>query len=226
MARSYSVNDFYGEPKVEAMIGAIEWFARVAVPVCVVNSTQHIVAWNNAAEDYFDLDAEGVLGREWHSVIHTTGTFGCCALCRARSALLAGDLVAPVEVDVSVDGYHQRVTMLPVPLGFDVDQTIGFMIMAVGSVLVPAVAPVKTPIPINSRVRHLSDDRIVENLTAREREVLACVIEGFDARTIAETIGITHATARNYVQRILTKLGARNKAEAVNVALRYNLLAS
>jgi DNA-binding NarL/FixJ family response regulator len=75
-------------------------------------------------------------------------------------------------------------------------------------------------------VRNLGEDRIIENLTARERDILSCVVEGYDARTIASRLGISHATARNYVQRILTKLGARNKAEAVNVALTYNLLAS
>jgi DNA-binding NarL/FixJ family response regulator len=78
----------------------------------------------------------------------------------------------------------------------------------------------------HSRVRHVDDDRILDELTARELEILACVVEGLDARSIAGTLGITHATARNYVQRVLMKLGARNKAEAVSVALTYNLLAS
>jgi DNA-binding NarL/FixJ family response regulator len=113
--------------------------------------------------------------------------------------------------------------MLPVPLSSN-DDVLGFMILPAQPAAARA-AGAPAPIPMSSRVVQL-DDRIVENLTHREREVLACVVEGCDARTIAQTVGITHATARNYVQRILTKLGARNKAEAVNVALRYNLIAS
>ncbi len=205
------------------MIQMTESFERVAVPMCAVNYHCRIVAWNRAAESFFGLAAEQVLGREWHSVIFTVGVPGCCALCRARRALHGGDTMSPMDVRVSVDGGHHSVTMLPVPMNWEGDESLSFAILPAGS-SAPAVGP-RMPIPINSRVVQL-DDRIVENLTTREREVLACVVEGFDARTIAETVGITHATARNYVQRILTKLGARNKAEAVNVALRYNLIAS
>jgi DNA-binding NarL/FixJ family response regulator len=67
---------------------------------------------------------------------------------------------------------------------------------------------------------------MIDELTAREREILACVVDGLDARRIAAQLDISHATARNHVQRILNKLGVRNKAEAVSVALTYNLLAS
>lgn len=208
------------------MIGTLESFERVALPACAVNYHGRIVGWNQAAENFFGLNAEDALNREWHSVIHSTGVSGCCALCNVRRSLREGHVAGPVEAGVSVDGYHEHVTMIPVPLSSGMDQTIGFMILPGSSASASTTPELNAPIPINSRVRQLSEDRIVENLTAREREVLACVVEGFDARTIAETVGITHATARNYVQRILTKLGARNKAEAVTVALRYNLLAS
>jgi DNA-binding CsgD family transcriptional regulator len=206
------------------MIGILESFERIAVPVCAVNYHRRIVAWNTSAENLFGILAEDAVGREWHSVIHTVGTAGCCALCTIRRALSAGEPAEPVEARISVDGYHLCVTMLPVPLGTEEDAILGFMLLPAQSTI-GTTSTSKTPIPISPRVVQL-DDRIVENLTTREREVLACVVEGFDARTIAQTVGITHATARNYVQRILTKLGARNKAEAVNVALRYNLIAS
>jgi DNA-binding CsgD family transcriptional regulator len=205
------------------MIGTIESFERVAVPVCSVNYHRRIVGWNRAAEEFFSIPAEDALGREWHSVVATVGAEGCCALCRTRRELREGATAGPVDVRLAVDGYHQCVTMLPVPLSSN-DDVLGFMILPAQPAAARA-AGAPAPIPMSSRVVQL-DDRIVENLTHREREVLACVVEGCDARTIAQTVGITHATARNYVQRILTKLGARNKAEAVNVALRYNLIAS
>lgn len=207
------------------MIGTLDTFERMSVPVCAVDAYHRIVVWNRAAEDLFCLAAEGAMGREWHTVIQTWDTPGCCALCRAWHALRQGESTEPIEVIASVEGYHQRVTMVPVPLGSGVDQTISFLMLQ-GEARQADSGELKPPIPISTRVRRLDDERMVENLTMRERQVLACIVEGLDARRIAETVGITHATARNYVQRILMKLGARNKAEAVTLALRYNLLAS
>lgn len=82
------------------------------------------------------------------------------------------------------------------------------------------------PVSTHSRVRKLGNDHLIDELTPRERDILACIVDGYDARSIASDLGLSHATARNYVQRILAKLGVHNKAEAVSLALRYNLLAS
>jgi len=143
--------------------------------------------------------------------------------CRTRQSLRNGDVADPVDAILSINGNYQQVTMVAVPMGRHAETAIGFLILN------PTVASSAetAPLPaVPAGVRHLDDDRIIDELTAREREILACVVEGFDARSIAGRLGITHATARNYVQRILNKLGVRNKAEAVNVALTYNLLAS
>jgi DNA-binding NarL/FixJ family response regulator len=115
--------------------------------------------------------------------------------------------------------------MIPVPMSADSDEEIGFLML---SHELTGIADATEPSParVRARVRHLDDDRMIDELTAREREILACVVNGFDARRIAAQLDISHATARNHVQRILNKLGVRNKAEAVTVALTYNLLAS
>jgi DNA-binding CsgD family transcriptional regulator len=204
---------------------AMESFERIGVPACVANQHGRIIEWNEASADLFRLPMDDVLGLEWHNVITTVNTAGCCALCRTRRTLREGGVAMPIEVTLSIHGFHQHVTMMPLPMKLDLDEAIGFMIV------LPEAAEdhekeLASPISIQSRVRRLSDERIVDELTAREREVLTCVVHGYDARGIAAQVGISHATARNYVQRILSKLGARNKAEAVNLALSYNLLAS
>jgi DNA-binding NarL/FixJ family response regulator len=61
-------------------------------------------------------------------------------------------------------------------------------------------------------------------LTAREREVLSLLDDGLDAAQIGERLVISRNTARNHIQRILVKLGAHSRHEAVSIARREGLL--
>ncbi|TMR93877.1 response regulator [Nonomuraea basaltis] len=61
-------------------------------------------------------------------------------------------------------------------------------------------------------------------LTARERETLLLLAEGASTYEISERLGVARNTARNHVQHVLEKLGARSKLEAVAVARREGLL--
>lgn len=61
-------------------------------------------------------------------------------------------------------------------------------------------------------------------LSAREREVLACIMEGLHDREIADQLCISPRTVQSHVLGILNKLGARSRPEAVAIALRSNLL--
>jgi DNA-binding NarL/FixJ family response regulator len=61
-------------------------------------------------------------------------------------------------------------------------------------------------------------------LTEREREVLVLLAEGATTRDIAERLFISVNTARNHVQRLITKLGAHSRLEAVATARRGGLL--
>ncbi|WP_026120582.1 response regulator [Nocardiopsis potens] len=56
------------------------------------------------------------------------------------------------------------------------------------------------------------------DLTAREREVLACIGEGLSNRQIARRLGITETTTKTHVSRILTKLDLRSRVQAAIVA--------
>ncbi|MET9341737.1 response regulator transcription factor [Nonomuraea sp. NPDC003804] len=61
-------------------------------------------------------------------------------------------------------------------------------------------------------------------LTARERQTLALLGEGASTVEISRRLGVARNTARNHVQRVLEKLGARSKLEAVVIARRDGLL--
>jgi DNA-binding CsgD family transcriptional regulator len=61
-------------------------------------------------------------------------------------------------------------------------------------------------------------------LTAREQETLVLLAGGASTEEVGERLGVTRNTVRNHVQRILDKLGARSKLEAVAIARRDGLL--
>jgi DNA-binding CsgD family transcriptional regulator len=61
-------------------------------------------------------------------------------------------------------------------------------------------------------------------LSPREREVLALMVDGAPNKSIARALGISVRTAKFHVAAVLGKLGARNRAEAVAIALREGLI--
>jgi DNA-binding NarL/FixJ family response regulator len=63
-----------------------------------------------------------------------------------------------------------------------------------------------------------------EALTEREREVLELLAEGLSNKGIAQRLGISDQTAKFHVASIAGKLGARNRTEAVRLALRQGLI--
>lgn len=57
-------------------------------------------------------------------------------------------------------------------------------------------------------------------LTGREREVLAMVAMGRSSALIAAALGVATSTVESHIRHCLEKLGARNRAHAIVLALR------
>ncbi|WP_216212641.1 response regulator [Amycolatopsis aidingensis] len=64
----------------------------------------------------------------------------------------------------------------------------------------------------------------VREVTEREREVLALVAGGLSNEEIAGQLVISTATARTHVSRIMTKVGARDRAQLVVLAYESGLV--
>jgi len=55
-------------------------------------------------------------------------------------------------------------------------------------------------------------------LTDRERQVLRLAGEGLTSSDIAATLQRSEGTVRNYLSEAISKLGAKNRVEAANLA--------
>ena len=89
-----------------------------------------------------------------------------------------------------------------------------------------AVAPV--PGPQEELIRDKGDPvaAMTEplHLSPREQEVLRLIADGYSNGMIASRLHISETTVKTYVETLRTRLGAKNRAEAVAAASRLSLL--
>jgi len=62
------------------------------------------------------------------------------------------------------------------------------------------------------------------DLTEREREVLALMVEGLNNTQIAGRLAVSPSTIKSHVSNILSKLRAESRTEAVTLALRSRIV--
>jgi DNA-binding NarL/FixJ family response regulator len=69
-----------------------------------------------------------------------------------------------------------------------------------------------------------ADDRALDDLTPREREVLVQMALGASNTEIAERFVVSEATVKTHVGRVLAKTGSRDRVQAVVLAYRTGLV--
>jgi DNA-binding NarL/FixJ family response regulator len=82
----------------------------------------------------------------------------------------------------------------------------------------------KRHVPQNVAARiaeHLGD----EELTGRELQVLRLICEGCRNKEIADHLSIAEATVNFHIRNLVDKLGAKDRAHAVTIAVRRGLIA-
>jgi DNA-binding CsgD family transcriptional regulator len=84
-----------------------------------------------------------------------------------------------------------------------------------------AATPVTTTV-VQTPVTSASTPSV--RLSPREQEVLRLVAEGYSNGMIASRLHLSENTVKTYVENLLSRLNARNRAEAVAAASRQNLI--
>lgn len=65
--------------------------------------------------------------------------------------------------------------------------------------------------------------RVLDVLTAREREMVEAVVRGASNEEIAAELFLSPLTVKTHVNRAMTKLGARDRAQLVTIAVQAGL---
>jgi PAS domain S-box-containing protein len=109
------------------------------------------------------------------------------------------------------DGGLVRVLVSPVPiLGAD-GEFIGSARFVLDLARIGAASPGPSARPV--------DQALLDELTAREREVFDCLIQGKSVREIAELSFISEHTVRNHIKAIYRKLGLHSRLDLLRTVL-------
>ena len=75
-------------------------------------------------------------------------------------------------------------------------------------------------------LRQIEEDNALNNLSARKLEILAAVAQGQSNADIARQFGLSEITVKKHLSAIFESLGVSNRAEAVALAMRKQMLKS
>jgi PAS domain S-box-containing protein len=212
-----------------------EFLSRTGDGVCVVDGEQRIVLWSDAASRLLGFSPGEVLTRPCYEVLGGTDESGC-AVCRrdcVTTRRVRRDEPVPVR-DVQVR-----------------TRDAGRMWISVSTVAFPASWH---ELSVLAHLFRDADDRKqmessckrllaefssasftraearsgptppINGLTAREHQVLQLLSTGASTDTICVRLGIATTTTRAHVRSILSKLGVRDRLEAVTYSLRTGLI--
>jgi len=97
------------------------------------------------------------------------------------------------------------------------------VIAAGNALLAPSVTRTLIEEFAKQAVPNVVNERLLDLITPREREVLGCIARGRSNNEIAEELHMSAATAKTHVSRLLAKLGARDRAQLVVIAYETGL---
>jgi DNA-binding NarL/FixJ family response regulator len=83
----------------------------------------------------------------------------------------------------------------------------------------------RTELSLFHQIQHIKPQAApIEELTARELEILRWLAQGWTNTEIAEKASVAEGTVRSHVSNLINKLGLENRAQAVIYAIRTGLI--
>jgi PAS domain S-box-containing protein len=214
-------------------------FLSAADGVFVIDGDHRIIHWNPAARQLLGYARDEAVGRDcWALLDGRDGKDSAEASRnrRATTAALAGTPVFSYDTCVCTRSGETRwinlslltlitsrnqETWLAAVLFRDAtqkkmdEQFVSQVMGAIGKLQHGATPPASVPVPVTPPGG---------DLTRREHEVLTLLARGLGTHEIAGALSVSHSTARNHIQSILTKLQVHSRLEAVAYATEHGLI--
>ncbi len=211
--------------------------ARSDDGVYAVNADQRIIFWSANAESLIGLKDREVLGRNCYDVVLGSDYEGhpfCRSDCPTIKAARRGRGVPNFDIELSRNGKEKwlNVSIVPVPRSLTGEAMAIHMVRDVSQrrrserLAQATIDTVNQFVPeeaaaVHEAAPHPTPD---PSLTGREIEVLRLLADGMGTQVLAETLGLSEATVRNHIQRLLAKLGVHSRLEAVVYGARHGLV--
>ena len=215
----------------------LELLARSADGVFAVDGEQRIVFWSEATEELIGWPRREVLGRYCYEVVLGNDYEGqpfCRRDCPAIKEARRGRGVPNYDIACRRNGDEVwlNVSIVPVPANVAGDAMAIHLIRDVSQrrrserLAQAAIEAVTRFMPETADAEREAGPYPAPDpaLTAREVEVLRLLAQGLGTRDLAHELGVSEATVRNHIQRLLAKLGTHSRLEAVVYGARHGLI--
>jgi len=91
---------------------------------------------------------------------------------------------------------------------------------------VPSIESVQTTEDALDIDRPQNREALIDSLTKRQLEILACLAKGMSNKEIAKTLSISENTVKTHLKVLMVELDCSNRTEAGVLAEKLGLLAS
>ncbi len=206
-----------------------------------VDRNQRIIHWSTSAEHTLGYTADEVLGRPCYKVLGGRDSQNyrfcrrnCPVVANARRGRLTSDYDVLTRTKDGTDVWiNVSILLLKVSggrsplvvhlmrdvterrrvegLARQAVETLRELAGGQGQPAVPTAQPDPRPTPLPA-------------LSRRELQVLQLLASGLGTHQIADNLGVSPITARNHITHVVSKLGARNRLQAVLYAARRQLI--
>ena len=206
-----------------------------SVAAVATDDADRVLACTRAAERLLGHAAESIVGSDWGEAIETRDVFGNRLPMTAvvHETVRAGEPIRAFEIDARkrLGGLMRVLVSVLVAHG---PEPFRYRLLyhlsprrrrsrAEEAIELLLKEPARSGLPASaSDLGRRSHDE--PRLTRREREVLRRLARGQDTSQIADSLHISVSTVRSHSQRILRKLGAHSRAEAVSAAFQRGLV--